>query len=185
MNLTDIIQKAFEIGTIQSTFEMTGFLTLVKDVIQPENILEIGTHAGGMFYALDVISKPGLRISIDIPWEGQEHAYEIANLRGTMTHAKWIVGNAHDESTKQMLNETLNGQKLDLIFIDADHTYEGGQKHFEMYKSFVKEGGYIGFHDTVNGWPCGKYYDTLKPLYPHWDFIDDPSCWYGIGVIQI
>lgn len=36
---------------------------------------------------------------------------------------------------------------VDVIFIDGDHTYEGCRADFERYSPFLKESGYIFFHD--------------------------------------
>jgi len=43
----------------------------------------------------------------------------------------------------------LNGEPLDFLFIDGDHTYEGVKRDFEMYSPLVRNGGIIAFHDIV------------------------------------
>ena len=39
--------------------------------------------------------------------------------------------------------------KIDFIFIDGDHSYEGIQKDWELYSNKIILGGYIGLHDTT------------------------------------
>jgi predicted O-methyltransferase YrrM len=43
----------------------------------------------------------------------------------------------------------LKGRKVDFLFIDADHSYEGVKKDFEMYSPLVRKGGIIAFHDII------------------------------------
>jgi predicted O-methyltransferase YrrM len=38
--------------------------------------------------------------------------------------------------------------KLDLIFIDGDHSYEGIKKDFELYSNLLTDNGIIIIHDT-------------------------------------
>ena len=98
-------------------------------------------------------------------------------------------GSSHDESMKNKVKENLNGIKLDFLFIDGDHTYEGVKKDYAMYKEFVKPGGWIGFHDTKDteyhrSANCGvdKLWSELKGN-KH-DFIELNSNFGGIGFIQ-
>ena len=54
--------------------------------------------------------------------------------------------------------DTINkSEKLgpyDLIFIDADHLYEGVKQDFHNYKKFLSNKGVIAFHDINNpDWP--------------------------------
>ena len=39
------------------------------------------------------------------------------------------------------------GEKLDFLFIDGDHSYDGVKADFEMYAPMVRPGGLIAFHD--------------------------------------
>ena len=58
--------------------------------------------------------------------------------------------------TLERVQRILGDRKLDFLFIDADHTYEGVKRDFEMYSPLVREGGIIAFHDIV---PCDKIHD--------------------------
>lgn len=51
-----------------------------------------------------------------------------------------------------------NKQKFDLIYLDADHSYEGTKKSILAWLPHVKSGGYIGGHD----------YDHPMDLAGHW-----------------
>ncbi len=43
--------------------------------------------------------------------------------------------------------------KIDFLFIDGDHSYEGVKKDWELYSSLLKSGSLVAFHDT--GWAVG------------------------------
>ena len=38
--------------------------------------------------------------------------------------------------------------KIDLLWIDADHTFEGVKKDFDLYSNIINKGGIITIHDT-------------------------------------
>ena len=61
----------------------------------------------------------------------------------------FISGSSHDNRTYNRLTKLLNNSKIDLLFIDGDHSYVGVKKDFEIYKSFVSDNGIIAFHDIV------------------------------------
>ena len=61
----------------------------------------------------------------------------------------YIEGSSHSEGTHSQLSSLLKKKKIDLLFIDGDHSYEGVKKDFEIYKSFVSNKGIIAFHDIV------------------------------------
>lgn len=39
---------------------------------------------------------------------------------------------------------------FDLVFIDADHSYEGVKEDIVLWRGLVKEGGWLGGHDYLN-----------------------------------
>jgi MMP 1-O-methyltransferase len=50
-------------------------------------------------------------------------------------------------------------EKIDLLFIDGDHSIEGCKSDFELYAGKVVVGGFIAFHD---------FYETRDELGPTW-----------------
>ena len=54
-----------------------------------------------------------------------------------------------DERLEADVRARLGGQLLDFLFIDGDHTFAGVQQDFESYRSLVRRGGLIAFHDIA------------------------------------
>ena len=61
----------------------------------------------------------------------------------------YIEGSSHSTETHSQLLSLLKNKKIDLLFIDGDHSYEGVKKDFDLYKSSVSKNGIIAFHDIV------------------------------------
>ena len=95
-----------------------------------------------------------------------------------------------DEELKQLVKDKLDNTKLDFLFIDGDHTYEGVKQDFEMYKEFVKPGGWIGFHD-IKDTEFHRNADCRVDIL--WneiegekiEFLDNSSSYGGIGFIKV
>lgn len=67
---------------------------------------------------------------------------------------------------------------LDILFIDGDHSYEGVKADWEAYKSFLKEGTTVIFHDY--GWAEGVkqvVHEDVMPLVNEYDSL--PNMWWG------
>jgi len=65
--------------------------------------------------------------------------------------------------------------KLDFVYIDGDHTYEGALRDFEKYWPIVKKGGILGGHDFDNkhvAKAAKDYFDTQDGEYSFFTAID-------------
>ncbi len=151
---------AYAIGMAQEKKEVEQFINFIQE-IELENIMEIGTKLGGMFYMLCRMAT-GMKISVDMVdgkhggWILKDHPYlgEVINKRDAFFKTLYdcqpihmVHGDSHRAYVKDDVRTLLGIQKLDLLFIDGDHTYEGAKKDYESYKEYVKKGGLIVFHD--------------------------------------
>ena len=75
-----------------------------------------------------------------------------------------IQGDTHDPKTLDILKKRLNGRAIDILFIDASHSYECVKKDFEMYAPLCT--GVVGFHDIESG----RYKNSaIDGVYRFWD----------------
>lgn len=139
----------------QNEEEIVPFLDLILRKKSTDNFLEIGTQYGATFYMLSKVYK-NKKLSVDLP-EGIHGGlnYSIMDdrnklLNATFSNVHMITGNSKDADVITNVGNVLNGEKLDLLFIDGDHTYEGVKSDYTNYKQFVRDGGIIAFHDIVH-----------------------------------
>ena len=129
---------------LQASKEILPFLEKVKE-LKPKIILEIGSGRGGTALLFShVIVPEGKVISLDV------RDIDVGENKGQdFSKVLFCKGDSHLESTKCFIGELLKGEKIDVLFIDGDHTYKGVKKDHAMYKGFVRNGGIIGFHDIA------------------------------------
>jgi predicted O-methyltransferase YrrM len=165
---------------------------------KPRFLLEIGTAWGGTFFLFTRVATPGATLmSVDLPLgpfgggylEQKTRYYESFALPHQKTHL--LRMNSHEEATFQMIRKILDGNGLDFLFIDGDHTYEGVKKDFEMYGRLVRRGGLIALHDICPhppeiGCEVSKFWLEIKRVYQHSEIIKDwRQGWAGIGIIYV
>lgn len=181
--------------------------SLLKHVKKLNSFIEIGSYKGGTFESLAKITK-GKKISIDLATGGFGGQGLIASkernarISSRFQNTHFIEGDSSKFETIKQLHNILNGEQVDLLFIDGDHTYKGVLTDYMLYKQYVKQGGYIVFHDIVDsefhrGANCcvstlwnklqGQKIEFISP--DNSDALDD-ACnvgdivWGGIGIIK-
>lgn len=193
IDIKKVVEGTFAFGTIQNYNEIYPAVEFLLNQ-NITNFLEIGTNQGGTFYCWTCISNPGIRISVDIP-HGDFSAHEFDEIKrnkilsGYPGYCYFISGDSHEKSTLTEVETLLNGEKLDFIFIDGDHTEGGVTKDFLMYKGLVKDGGWIGFHDIKNSYFHHSNNCFVDKLWERltgdkFEFIDNSNGFGGIGLIK-
>lgn len=193
MNIEQVIDDAYKLYMPQEREEIIGLAQFVHD-LQPLVIVEIGTKFGGTFMIWNEVTN-AKTISIDLV-EGihggiTREATDERNKKFKKLYNDrciFIEGNSHDKLTYNALLTALNGQLIDFLFIDGDHTYEGVKQDYEMYSPLVRTSGYIAFHDIND---TQRHRDRDVYVGKLWNELDGEktefnvgSDWAGIGVIK-
>jgi cephalosporin hydroxylase len=185
------------IRPIQIKEEFIELLKIFKD-LNPKYILEIGTANGGtLFCFCKLTQNDATIISIDLP-EGPfgggypEWKIPIYQAFAKQNQKLYLLRkDSHQQETLEEVKKILNGNQLDFLFIDGDHSYEGVKKDFEMYSPLIRKGGIIAFHDIAK-----NYFDPECQVDLLWEdfelnsnfnlkqIIKQPfEGWAGIGIL--
>ena len=66
----------------------------------------------------------------------------------TSPYKLWLIPTGSDNPvSEERVSTILNGRKLDLLFIDGDHSEYFVQNDWDRYSKFVRPGGMVVFHD--------------------------------------
>ena len=175
--------------------EITTFIEDVADR-QPQTVLEIGTEGGGTLLLLTLAAAPDATIiSIDLPTGGRFGGYPhwkgayFRRFALPSQRLHLLQANSHLLSTLQSVRTILANRRLDVLFIDGDHTYGGVKADWEMYGPLAAPSALIAFHDIVQHPPARKcevhtLWQEIKGAFAHKEIVGDGAhSWAGIGVI--
>jgi predicted O-methyltransferase YrrM len=173
----DISCKRFDqsVAGNVSEFEIVCLCALVRH-LQPSLILEIGTFNGNTTLQLAANSPASSKVyTLDLPWETSELSNadpdDIAFIRSRKRRALRFA-NTEEESRIRCLygdslsvnfSDLIGGQKADLIFIDAGHSYQCVKNDSDKSFSVLNKGGVIVWHDYGASWPAVyRYLEELS-----------------------
>lgn len=164
---------------------------------KPKYILEIGTAKGGtLFLSTRIASEDAIIISIDLPGGLYFGGYEkwriplFNSLALPKQKIHLFRADSHNKITFNQVKTILNGNKIDYLFIDGDHTYNGVRSDFEMYSSLTEPDAIIAFHDIVVHPPelkvgVNKFWNEIKSLYEYEEIVEHWDQKYGgIGILK-
>tara|TARA_Y100001934_G_scaffold278859_1_gene381133 strand:- start:1743 stop:2411 length:669 start_codon:yes stop_codon:yes gene_type:complete len=117
--------------------------------IQPDIIVETGTHKGGsalyLAFLMDLLGNNGQVLSIDIEsWPELPSHPLITYLNGSST----------EETIVSQVREAIADKKKVMVILDSDHSCDHVFKEMEIYGAMVSSGSYMIVEDSnVNGHP--------------------------------
>jgi predicted O-methyltransferase YrrM len=193
-NLNELVDFTSTVGfrlinPVQIREEILNLMKLLNKE-KPKTILEIGTAKGGTLFLFSrVVSEDAILVSVDLPYISfnvgyhwwQRLLYKSFALPNQKIHL--VRDDSHDIKTLEIVKNIFNGKKVDFLFIDGDHSYEGVKKDFEMYSSLVRKNGMIAFHDIAVHPGVIRFWSEIKLKYKYKEFVKN-SNQYGIGVMK-
>ena len=180
-------------GAQQLEQEILPFLEWVER-LAPLRICEIGTAAGSTNFLLaHGLASVKEIIGVDLFVKNRIQLRALASP-GQSIHL--VDGSSYDAETIARVERILDGNKLDVLFIDGDHRYSGVSRDFLGYRQFVRTGGLIAFHDIQpdgrerglrsrqNSGDVPLLWRQLRPAFEHREFIgSSDQRGFGIGVL--
>lgn len=189
-DITDFVFSNEIVRPLQVRSELLQFAELVAR-LRPRCVMEIGTCRGGTLLVMSRLSDSGATvISLDLP-DSWIRGPLLKTFRYRRQSLQIVQGDSHSSAIQERIRRILKHRKIDLLFIDGDHSYEGVKEDFEAYMPFVQEKGVVAFHDIVEHLPeahCDvfRFWNEIKKKYSHEEIIEDPrQGWAGIGVLYV
>ena len=146
------------------------------------NYVEVGAYAGGSSCLM--LQRPNTTIaSIDLgePISKGEVLENVIMYKNNNNYYKYIQGNSQVVETKNKVIEVLHNSrvlgysnKIHILFLDGDHSFNAVMADFVMYSDLVNVGGYIIFddyNDSVYSPEVKQAVDALLPTLVDYEVI--------------
>ena len=185
----------------QVPWEITQLLNrLMRERVQA--VCEIGTFRGGTFYLwCQAAADEATLIAVDLPGEESlDLAFSKHRIEFYRRFAKtpkqtlhFLAADSHAQTTAHAVARLLGPRRLDFLFIDGDHTYEGVKRDVELYRPLVRPGGLIALHDILPRRQCPeiqvyRFWDEVRRSYASEEIVapasEAPEA-VGIGLLRV
>lgn len=144
----DVLQPRMLSGHFQGRV-----LSMLSHMIQPKNILEIGTYTGYSALCLaEGLQEDGKLITIDVNEELEELVAEYIVKAGMQSKINQMIGDATE------IIPSLS-EEFDIVFIDADK--KNYVNYFNLVFNKVRKGGYIIADNVLWSGKVLEDYDNL------------------------
>lgn len=174
------------LGAVQVASELTAFLEWVK-MRGVKSYLEVGVGRGDTFHEVMLsMPKGSLGVIVDLPaskWGFKDSKpylkKVVADLKRRGYDIRVFLANSRDPKIIQAVGALA---PFDLVFIDADHTYDGVKIDFENYSPFGKT---IALHDIAEiSHHCEvyKFWQEILPREKTQQIVEREGS-YGIGIV--
>lgn len=169
------LSRLFSVSTHLTTRERITLYALARacsrGAIDNVNIVEIGSYLGASasFLAAGLRNKNDRVFCIDT-WandamtEGHRDTYAefLDNTAGYRERIVPLKGWSHDNSVLDEIRTKV--ARIDLLFIDGDHSREGALRDWQLYSPFLVQGSIVAMHDI--GWATGVQHVVAEEIRP-------------------
>jgi len=149
------------------------------------NFLEVGSAAGGNTFVLNKYLGFENVVIVDDN-NHPKHGFRKETLKDIKRVE--FIGNSQSKEANEWV-KSLN-MEFDIMFIDADHSYEGVRNDTYNYIEFLNDDGYVIFHDTyccegIVRWRYEMKNGIFPFLNPVVEFHHQDTSWpKGISIFQ-
>ena len=161
-------------GIVSLRLDEAAFLFRLVRSLDGARVVELGRFKGGSTFLLAVAMTPGSELwSYDLHVDVPRAPPARSSIPCRDGLARYGLENVH-----LIVANTRTAQppydQLDLLFVDADHRYEGARADFDTWGSLVRPGGHILFHDGVDVGGYGTAYSGVRRLMEEIDAAGEP-----------
>jgi predicted O-methyltransferase YrrM len=190
-------QSGGVIRPIQHPWEISALMKRVR-AKRPQAIVEIGTAKGGtLFLFCQHAAENATIISLDLPYgrngggypRWKEKLYRKFAKAGQRLHL--VRADSHLEKTRRTIERLLGGRPVDILMIDADHSYDGVRRDFELYSPLLAPDGFAVLHDVIPNRfdpeiEVHRFWNELKAMHDTEELVanyDQGNL--GIGIVRL
>jgi cephalosporin hydroxylase len=169
------------------------------ELLRPRTVLEIGTADGGtLFLAARLASEDALIISIDLPQGAFGGGYEewkiplYKSFGQPGQRIELIREDSHLPEVLEQVSRLLGNRKIDYLFLDGDHTYQGVYQDFNTYGKLLSGNSIVAFHDIVSDKSespdhfVSVFWNEIKHKYDYLEFVKNTDQdKLGLGMLRI
>lgn len=167
------------------------FAQWLMAALRPTRVVELGTHYG---FSCFVFAEAARRLRIPTvihaldTWQGDDHAGFYGS--DVLNYVKEVAEREYAESVSLLRGYFTDSRDLfddasaDLLHVDGRHGYEDVRADYEEWKSTVRDGGIVLFHDiaeTENGFGVWKLWQEIAEPGRSFAFVHG----HGLGVLAI
>lgn len=169
---------------IESHLTYDERIKLFQLALGAERALEVGSFVGASATSIGAAFRTkgkGKIVCVDT-WQNdamtegkrdtwQEFCLNTVNFKDYIIPVRGFSTEVIDEVNKHM-------SSIDFLFIDGDHSYDGVKSDWESYRSFMRPGAIVVFHDY--GWAEGVkrvVEDDVRAICRKHGFL--PNMWWG------
>lgn len=129
----DSVDVAVEVGTYKGEFAVS-----MIDRLDPVN-----------FYAVDPLRLyPGMNSNPGFEFVRQSLLDQLADK---VNHTMSVRGHTLIRETSDKASQQFEDNSVDVVYLDADHSFKGCSNDIDLWFPKVKEGGILAGHDYCNG----------------------------------
>lgn len=170
-------------GALHHPAELGGLLAILE-AEQPETIIEIGTWAGGLTWALMQLPEVRTVITVDLEIRPGPHTDEILSAKGVHS----VLGDSTHRKTQEVVANLLPPEGADVLVIDGGHDFQTISADWLNYVPLVQHRGVIVLHDT-QGYPgpaiveVPEYWARVRTNYRSMELVATPGGPAGTGIL--
>ncbi len=171
-----------------------NFLHWLLVTTQPHIFVEVGVHHGfSYFVACQTVKAKNtgtICYGVDT-WKGDEHTVYDPEGHPDLIYETVKRHNEAYKAFSSLIRKPsvkaagdFHDRSVELLHIDAGHTYEAIKDDFFAWIPKMRKGGIILIHDTVcmgPGLGVNEFYNEIKDLFPSFNMTNA----YGLGVLTI
>lgn len=145
----------------QTDPEILEFISVIKGVPaeRRQTALEIGLYWGGTHLIWKTCFEKVVSIEVDL-----ERVLAVWGALPDKQSSFIVVGDSTNPDTIAQTNRIV-GNSVDLLFIDACHSFVACQSDWQQFEPMVRSGGIVAFHDsqnTMEGYGVKEFVDSIR-----------------------